>query len=199
MIIETGKLIRWLDDKGFGFIKPDKGGKDIFIHISALRSMSRAPMIGDVIHYEIGFDANGKTRAVNASIEGVSRALTLEPQDKKRKDSLPTSHKQRPYRRPANFSEPQKRFNLFPIVLVMVLAVAVFVYIEVSNEKTFITPVTTSVINAAPVKPVQKFHCQGKVWCSQMSSYDEAVFYLRNCPSTKMDGDNDGIPCEDQF
>jgi len=32
-----------------------------------------------------------------------------------------------------------------------------------------------------------------------MSSYEEAIFYLRNCPGTKMDGDSDGIPCEQQF
>jgi len=32
-----------------------------------------------------------------------------------------------------------------------------------------------------------------------MSSYEEALFYLRNCPGTKMDGDSDGEPCENQF
>jgi hypothetical protein len=35
--------------------------------------------------------------------------------------------------------------------------------------------------------------------CSQMRSYDEAEFFVRNCPNTKMDGDNDGVPCERQF
>ena len=44
-----------------------------------------------------------------------------------------------------------------------------------------------------------QFKCDGRQHCSQMGSYEEAVFFLRNCPSTKMDGDNDGIPCEDQF
>ncbi|MBE0437282.1 MAG: excalibur calcium-binding domain-containing protein, partial [Methylomicrobium sp.] len=44
-----------------------------------------------------------------------------------------------------------------------------------------------------------RFQCQGKEHCSQMTSYEEAVFYLRNCPSTKLDGDGDGIPCERQF
>lgn len=53
MTIEKGKLVRWFDDKGFGFIKQDNGKGDIFIHISALRGMSRKPVIGDVIHYQI--------------------------------------------------------------------------------------------------------------------------------------------------
>ncbi|WP_244214523.1 excalibur calcium-binding domain-containing protein [Cupriavidus plantarum] len=29
-----------------------------------------------------------------------------------------------------------------------------------------------------------------------MQSCEEATFYLRNCPGTKIDGDGDGIPCE---
>jgi hypothetical protein len=32
-----------------------------------------------------------------------------------------------------------------------------------------------------------------------MSSCEEATFFLRNCPDGKMDGDGDGIPCEQQF
>lgn len=43
------------------------------------------------------------------------------------------------------------------------------------------------------------FKCDGRVYCSQMTSCEEATFFLRNCPSVKMDGDNDGIPCENQW
>lgn len=42
------------------------------------------------------------------------------------------------------------------------------------------------------------FRCEGKTRCSQMSSCDEATFYLKYCPGTEMDGDNDGVPCESQ-
>lgn len=42
----------------------------------------------------------------------------------------------------------------------------------------------------------QKFKCDGRQHCSQMTSREEAVFFIRNCPNTKMDGDNDGVPCE---
>ncbi len=44
-----------------------------------------------------------------------------------------------------------------------------------------------------------RFQCRGKRYCSEMTSCAEAEFYLRNCPGTKMDGDNDGRPCEDQW
>ncbi|HCH4041895.1 TPA: excalibur calcium-binding domain-containing protein, partial [Vibrio parahaemolyticus] len=43
------------------------------------------------------------------------------------------------------------------------------------------------------------FSCQGKTYCSEMVSCNEAKFYLSNCPNVKIDGDNDGIPCESQF
>jgi hypothetical protein len=41
-----------------------------------------------------------------------------------------------------------------------------------------------------------QFKCDGRVYCSQMTSRAEAEFFLKNCPNTKMDGDRDGIPCE---
>lgn len=44
-----------------------------------------------------------------------------------------------------------------------------------------------------------KYRCDGRTHCSQMTSCEEATFFLRNCPGTKMDGDNDGIPCERQL
>lgn len=48
-------------------------------------------------------------------------------------------------------------------------------------------------------KVESRFHCDARQYCSQMTSYDEAVYFLEHCPNTKMDGDRDGIPCERQF
>ena len=45
----------------------------------------------------------------------------------------------------------------------------------------------------------QNFRCDGRKYCSQMHSCEEAKYFLRNCPDPKMDGDNDGIPCEKQW
>ena len=47
--------------------------------------------------------------------------------------------------------------------------------------------------------PEAQFHCDGRVYCSQMSSCEEAKFFLQHCPDVKMDGDNDGVPCEKQW
>jgi hypothetical protein len=32
-----------------------------------------------------------------------------------------------------------------------------------------------------------------------MKSCAEATYFLRNCPGTQMDGNNDGVPCEQQW
>lgn len=45
----------------------------------------------------------------------------------------------------------------------------------------------------------KSYSCDGRQHCSQMSSCAEAMFFIQNCPNTKMDGDHDGIPCEGQF
>ncbi len=43
------------------------------------------------------------------------------------------------------------------------------------------------------------FSCDGRKHCSQMKSCAEAHFFLANCPGVKMDGDKDGVPCEEQW
>ncbi|MGR0482894.1 MAG: excalibur calcium-binding domain-containing protein [Candidatus Electronema sp. V4] len=45
----------------------------------------------------------------------------------------------------------------------------------------------------------QKYKCDGRTHCSQMTSCEEAKFFIKNCPNTKMDGNNNGIPCEKQW
>jgi endonuclease YncB( thermonuclease family) len=40
------------------------------------------------------------------------------------------------------------------------------------------------------------FTCSGKKYCREMSSCDEAKFYLHYCGLSRLDGDGDGIPCE---
>jgi hypothetical protein len=44
--------------------------------------------------------------------------------------------------------------------------------------------------------PEPGFQCDGRKFCKQMTSCDEAYFFLRNCPGNDTDGDGDGVPCE---
>lgn len=43
------------------------------------------------------------------------------------------------------------------------------------------------------------FRCDGRSECSQMTSCDEARYFLENCPVTEMDSDNNDIPCEQHW
>jgi hypothetical protein len=58
--------------------------------------------------------------------------------------------------------------------------------------------VETSSVRGKP-KQSPSYKCDGRIYCSQMKSCAEATFFLENCPGVKMDGDNDGIPCEKQW
>jgi hypothetical protein len=62
-------------------------------------------------------------------------------------------------------------------------------------------PVTAEALANLPRQSAagNEFACDGRVYCSQMTSCEEAKFFLAHCPGTKMDGDGDGVPCEKQF
>jgi len=65
--METG-TVKWFNEtKGYGFIQPDNGGKDVFVHVSAVeRSGIRGLREGQKVSYELQTDQrSGKTSAVN--------------------------------------------------------------------------------------------------------------------------------------
>lgn len=179
---DKGSLKRWNEDKGFGFIEPDHGKKDIFIHISAFkRRMSRRPIAGDIIIYQVHADNDGKKRAVNAKIEG---ATEVKPKVMRVRVKRNESH-----------------IGLFNILLFISLILLGFLmYKTVTDNKT----VSKVIVEPGRVVPLKQkrtvnFRCRGKVYCSEMISCKEATFYQNNCPGTKMDGDGDGVPCESQW
>jgi CspA family cold shock protein len=53
-------------DKGYGFIQPEGGGNDAFVHISAVEKAGMATLDRDQrVSYELEQDRRGKTSAVN--------------------------------------------------------------------------------------------------------------------------------------
>ena len=52
--------------KGYGFIQPDDGGKDVFVHISAVeRAGIATPNEGDKLSYDLEQDRQGRSAATN--------------------------------------------------------------------------------------------------------------------------------------
>lgn len=69
---QTGEVKFFNNDKGFGFIKPDDGGPDIFVHISAVQA-SGLQGLNDAqkVSFDTEADRRGKgPKAVNISVIG---------------------------------------------------------------------------------------------------------------------------------
>lgn len=60
-----GKIIKWKDDKGFGFVTPDDGGKDIFIHKRSFIKRSQKPEVGAIVTFEKVSTLEGKTQGID--------------------------------------------------------------------------------------------------------------------------------------
>lgn len=59
--------VKWFNaTKGFGFIQPDDGSKDVFVHISAVERSGLGRLNeGDKVSFELERGQQGKTSAVN--------------------------------------------------------------------------------------------------------------------------------------
>jgi uncharacterized membrane protein YsdA (DUF1294 family)/cold shock CspA family protein len=60
-----GKIIKWNDERGFGFIVPTGGSQPVFVHVRAFLNRQRRQVVGAVVNYELGSDAHGRCCAVN--------------------------------------------------------------------------------------------------------------------------------------
>ena len=63
----VGKVTRWLEGRGFGFITPDDGGPDVFCHVTRVQSGRIGE--GDAVEYstQIG-ERSGKFEAINVTV-----------------------------------------------------------------------------------------------------------------------------------
>lgn len=58
-----GRITTWKDDKGFGFITPNGGGEQVFVHISSLSSRQGRPKGNELVSYELIVDGMGRSQA----------------------------------------------------------------------------------------------------------------------------------------
>ncbi len=108
----------------------------------------------------------------------------------------PTSTRERsnPYRR-------RKSSWSGKLIPLLVLVGLFSIYSRFSAES--MAPLPVSSFNQEEVSTPQATtfirQCDGRQHCSQMTSCEEATWFLQHCPNTKMDGEGDGIPCENQW
>ena len=66
--LKTGTVKAWNDERGFGFVRPDDGSDDVFLHIKALPPQSPRPQIGQSVRYTLVLSGDGKPRAAGARL-----------------------------------------------------------------------------------------------------------------------------------
>jgi uncharacterized membrane protein YsdA (DUF1294 family)/cold shock CspA family protein len=79
----TGKITSWKGNKGYGFITPSTGAKQVFVHISSFRDRKAPPRVNQLVEFSLSTDKQGRPCAVS-----VTRAGEELPGDIKRNDSV---------------------------------------------------------------------------------------------------------------
>ncbi|WP_342749432.1 cold shock domain-containing protein [Xanthomonas pisi] len=208
-------MTRWNADRGFGFITPAQPGDELFVHISAFPRSPDAPRIGELISFEIEQGKDGRRQAVRVMRAGAP-AAGRGPRRQHAATQAPSSHR-------------LIGLGKLLLLLLVAVAGGYAYLDRDTPMPAPAPPETSSVVSArapadrtppdraalqsspavtAPAAAgktsatpalTPHYSCGGRKHCSQMTSCDDATWVLRNCPGTKMDGDNDGVPCEDQL
>ncbi|WP_303046088.1 cold shock domain-containing protein [Shewanella sp. UCD-KL21] len=201
-MMETGRLVRWNSSKGFGFIEPDEGGKDVFIHISTLKHMARKPIKGDQIEYIVAQQTDGKIKASQAQIVGVATKADSHAHQNSTRNNSGKKTSPIKMQKATTASGTMSRI----VIILIVIAIgrfAIQAYHDVTNapsQSSQVQPATIDNKTLDSPRASTQFSCEaGKTHCSHMQSCEEAIFYINHCPDTQMDGNGDGVPCERQF
>ena len=65
-----GRITSWNDDRGYGYIAPMDGGKQVFMHVKALSNRNHRPAVNDVVTYAMSRDEKGRPCAADITLAG---------------------------------------------------------------------------------------------------------------------------------
>lgn len=170
-----GKIIEWNDERGFGFIVQNGGSARTFVHISAFAARRNRPASGKLVTYEIRQDETGRLHAAVVEFVGMKPS---------KQHSAET------------FS-----FSFAMVGLALLLVLGYMGYVRLSNPGSTMSASLYKIVSARDaLRSHPEFQCRPeKNSCSKMSSCAEALFHQERCKVPDMDGDHDGIPCEQQW
>ena len=189
----TGILRNWNDERGFGFIAPTQGGAELFVHISALPRDGSRPVVGETLSYELGHGKDGKPQAIKVIRLAVDA------------DAKPFREGKRDRSSSGGMS-----WLVRGLLLILIVAVGSWGYkayrVRVNRLPLESMPPTAPAAESLPLRDrgphvatPTAHRCDGRTHCSQMKSCAEATWFINHCPGTKMDGNGDGAPCEQQW
>lgn len=180
---KTGTLQTWNDDRGFGFISPSDGNAQIFVHISAFPNDGSRPTAGEKVTYLEASGRDGRPQATNVERTAFPGARTRSVKTRGKGNS---------------------RSWLGTLLAVAMVAIALTSGYRWYKGYTHrlqleVLPATSAPEALHSAASSSGFTCDGRTHCSQMTSCAEATWFINNCPGTQMDGDHDGVPCEQQW
>ncbi len=168
-----GKIKQWKDDRGFGFIQPDDGTKEIFFHISSVKTNERRPKVGDTVFFDSIRDSQEKTKAKSVIIEGVKKI---------NKSSTRVN--------PTRIEPPQK--NLLDYILIFIcvsfLAISIFIFYQsenLGNSLIFCIPTIISflLLNRQKEPKEKSFYCSK---CRVITKHNQRTIRAWNRGFTKL-------------
>jgi hypothetical protein len=80
-------------------------------------------------------------------------------------------------------------------IIIVLVIIAAYMHFKKPENQFF----TSNTPKPEYLASTSNYSCDGREYCSQMTSCAEATFFLNNCPNVKMDGNHDGVPCEKQW
>ncbi|TXI74651.1 MAG: hypothetical protein E6Q42_11175 [Dechloromonas sp.] len=181
---KSGTLQTWNEERGFGFVSPSDGGQALFVHISEFPKDGSRPTVGEKLTYVETPGRDNRLQATKVERTAFSGGRASRPKLNKEKSSF-------------------GRWMGALLVLALIAAGAKYGYQKYEQyshrQQLERMPVSSAPVPAPAVRSGVQFVCDGRTMCSQMTSCAEATWFINNCPGTKMDGNHDGIPCEQQW
>jgi cold shock CspA family protein len=177
-----GKITHWNEEKGYGFVTPAAGAKQIFVHIRAFNNRRQPPELNQLVSFSLSTDKQGRPCAVEVTQAGEKRSRGVKRDSSK------------------NHSWNGNVGKLITITLIVYAGWFGYSRLIAPQVRGVMNPnATTKPQNVVPQTQTSRFKCDGRTHCSHMTSCAEATYFIKHCPNTKMDGDGDGVPCESQW
>lgn len=191
-----GRVTEWNDERGFGFVTQNSTGQRFFLHISQLASRRTRPSLGEVLTFEVGQDERGRLQARNARRAG-------DPLEDRSGNGMAARRQARNTRTAAARFEDRSGSGIGGLLMTLAVVVALgyLAYVRLSAPNSTVAASAYKIVferDALRFDPA--FKCSPeKNSCSKMTSCAEALFHQERCDVPNMDGDRDGIPCEQQW
>ena len=168
-----GNIKKWNDERGFGFIQEEQTNTEYFAHISSFTPKTPRPQIGERVIFDTITSDKGRKEAKN--IYYLER-----PKPQNRRADSQKNHRETSNNRMLPLLE-----SLLSILVIA--GIGYFIYNKFFTEKSSSNISTSPASVSSEHRSAQNYQCDGRRYCSQMHSCEEAKIFLEERPNTEME------------